>query len=199
MREYGIRGKGATLKEKGPKKISNEDLIVDPYETISEAKYICTLEDHARKKNCAKNPWCLYGLGEKEGIWKSDDYLLSAAGADPTLLLRTRGDLGLVPPAGLRNLGATCYLNVLVQSLFHNLLVQDSVFNMLTDTSEGQAGQAQGQGQEGQGTGTGVVDVEGEQGDQAMGPVMRELQAAFAHMKLGLHGSVDLNTFIGKC
>lgn len=76
--------------------------------------------DHVRKKNCAKNPWCLFGLGEKEGIWRSSNIAINSLGLDPNVYLRKRdpkqlNDEVLYPPAGLRNLGATCYLNVLIQ------------------------------------------------------------------------------------
>jgi len=34
-------------------------------------------------------------------------------------------------PVGLKNLGATCYLNVLIQTLFQNLIVRDAIFNII--------------------------------------------------------------------
>jgi hypothetical protein len=76
--------------------------------------------DHARKRNCARNPWCVYGLGEKDGIWKSCNHLIGALGYDVTLNLRSADPTDptgqrFLPPAGLKNLGATCYLNVLIQ------------------------------------------------------------------------------------
>ena len=48
----------------------------DPYAVLTHRSgatgvALCQPSDHARKKNCTNNPWCLYGLGEKkEGIYK---------------------------------------------------------------------------------------------------------------------------------
>ena len=138
------RGK-SSKKQKDDSQSSEEKLIVDPYEIIATPVCVCspegwhfTLEkfinccsetflfialcftDHIRKKNCAKNPWCLFGLGEKEGIWRNSNTAINSLGLDPNVYLRKRDpkqlkDEVLYPPAGLRNLGATCYLNVLIQ------------------------------------------------------------------------------------
>jgi hypothetical protein len=77
--------------------------------------------DHAKKKNCSKNPWCVFGLGEnKEGIWSKAANPCSVLGADPSLHLRQMVGSKLSPPCGLKNLGATCYLNVLIQVRQHH-------------------------------------------------------------------------------
>lgn len=139
------RTKGKS-KSKEDTLASEEALILDPYVAIAKPSCICTAEgigrkwnisccqhyihsvfvlyclivDHARRKNCVKNPWCVYGLGEKEGIWKSNAQLLNCIGYDPSVNQRKKRE-GIVspnrlfPPAGLKNLGATCYLNVLIQ------------------------------------------------------------------------------------
>jgi uncharacterized UBP type Zn finger protein len=85
--------------------------------------YYFSLSDHIRKKNCTKDPWCTFGLGElKEGIWKETKQLYDCLGSNPEPFLRSFEDefssiqeASLSPPAGLKNLGATCYLNVLIQ------------------------------------------------------------------------------------
>lgn len=79
--------------------------------------------DHLKKRNCAKNPWCLYGMGElKEGIWKktTSSSVVDTIGSDPSVHSRDEDmycskQAGLFPPAGLKNFGATCYLNALIQ------------------------------------------------------------------------------------
>jgi hypothetical protein len=85
-----------------------------------------TIADHSgSRKNCADNPNCLYGLGErKRGIWTDKGAILAAIGSDPAAAAR---EPSLIP-AGMKNLGATCYLNSLVQSLFHNLLFRAAVY-----------------------------------------------------------------------
>jgi len=111
--------------------------LSDPYRAITSPEIICTIQggsvccfflncfsnqflfflDHQRKKNCKKNPWCLYGLGEfKEGIWSDSTKLLNKLGPDLSQSYRASDDSGVIyPPAGLRNAGATCYLNVFIQ------------------------------------------------------------------------------------
>lgn len=77
------------------------------------------------KKNCVGNPRCMYGLGEGvKGIWAKKPALLAALGADPELNKRDPR----VAPAGLFNLGATCYLASLVQALFFNLKFRAVVY-----------------------------------------------------------------------
>ncbi len=77
--------------------------------------------DHKKKKNCLKNPWCLFGLGEyKEGVW-SKTFKESIPDMTEGLRKKTHGMVS--PPCGLKNLGATCYLNVLVQVTQNDQLV----------------------------------------------------------------------------
>lgn len=72
--------------------------------------------DHAKgKAHCAHNPNCVFGWKEsRKGIWSDAPSLLSALGPDPAGRARDP----CAQPAGIINLGATCYLNALVQALY---------------------------------------------------------------------------------
>ena len=67
------------------------------------------------------------------------------------------------------------------QSLFHNLLVQDAVFNMEADGSNGSND-----------SGNRKPAAQNE-----MLPVILALQSSFAHMKLCHNSVVDLTRFVG--
>lgn len=75
---------------------------------------IC-ISDFRSHKGYENNPNCVYGLGEhKQGIWKDSASKIAGLGTDPSNLLRDE-----LTPIGLSNYGATCYLNSLLQCLFH--------------------------------------------------------------------------------
>jgi len=157
----------------------------DPYAilhpTPKASAIVCQPADHTRKKNCANNPWCLYGLGEKkEGIYKLSISELGRLGADPHLLVR-RGST----PVGIKNLGATCYLNVLIQSLFHNLLVRDAIFNLRIPEVPVNGGSGSGSGN---GSGNGSSNGSGNMQLTPMDRVLRALQATFGHLMLSSRG-----------
>ena len=95
----------------------------------------CARKDHktskTSKKNCGANCLCVYGLGEQirnaaNPVWGEAKGLLAVLGDDPND--NVRSDV----PAGLRNLGATCYLGSLVQVLYHNAAFRDALYRTPT-------------------------------------------------------------------
>ena len=120
------------------------DELPDLYAAMTAPVARCAPKDHKKKKNCANNPWCLIDIiDEKVGIWKAKPTGMVKLGPDPTALKRilrppfARNKSAKLTPGGLKNLGATCYLNVLIQMLFHNLLVRDAVYNMQLEINIG--------------------------------------------------------------
>jgi hypothetical protein len=84
------------------------------------------LAEHARKKTCKDNPNCVFGVGESGGvgIWGDKPSLLANMPPDPEQRRRHPD----AAPAGLINLGATCYMNVLLQCLFWNERFRQALF-----------------------------------------------------------------------
>lgn len=149
---------------------------VDHYRAITNPVVVCTVIDHKKKKNCVNNPWCLFGLidDKKKGIWKPRPTGLIELGNDPLLLsrkLQNSSTLKLIlKPCGLQNFGATCYLNVLIQMLFQNLLIRDAVFNMSYDEKK---------------TNHLTIDM-----------VVHALQNAFGHLDQCIEGNYDISYLI---
>jgi len=83
------------------------------------------------KKNCKHNPQCFSGLGEK--VWQEDLKISEEEPEDPCDILRPAGNF-----VGLTNLGATCYVNSLLQLWFHNPYFRKAVYSWVpsSDPSE---------------------------------------------------------------
>lgn len=85
--------------------------------------------------NSKDNPNCFCGLipsangSRKSGLWQKMSEILQALGPDPSKDLRALFDF----PAGLTNLGATCYANSILQCLYMNSLFRRGVFSIESD------------------------------------------------------------------
>lgn len=108
----GVGNKKAK-KGKNAEPIPLPGMAVVPYGLVL-ARTLCSTEAHKKKDNCTGNPWCVWGMDKKEGIWASPPLPIKVLGEDVTLLKR-KSHQGQQIPLGLKNLGATCYLNVLIQ------------------------------------------------------------------------------------
>jgi ubiquitin carboxyl-terminal hydrolase 48 len=85
-----------------------------------------------KKRNCEHQPNCLHNLGlhSKTGIWAERPLLIKQLGVDPQLYARRADQL-----VGLSNLGATCYLNSLLQALYMLPDFRDIILNPMLSLS----------------------------------------------------------------
>ena len=72
-------------------------------------------------------------------------------------------------PIGLKNLGATCYLNVLIQCLFHNPIIRSCVYALRLDQMDNSIKMIQ---------------------------IMKCLQIAFGHMQYSIEKEYSLTDFV---
>lgn len=143
------------------------------------------------KTNCATNPYCLNGLGEKK--------LVSLLQKEPVLPLE-KGAYLRDPKdyAGLINLGATCYINTYLQVWYNNVIFREYI---LQAPFEKVLPQLDEQGEE--------VEqkklVEGKTNEMEKVPAFKLkpidcigkcLQIVFALMKESTRKSIDPNFFI---
>ncbi|XP_024995811.1 ubiquitin carboxyl-terminal hydrolase 26 isoform X3 [Cynara cardunculus var. scolymus] len=85
--------------------------------------------------NTKDNPNCFCGLipppngNRKSGLWQKTSEIVSSLGPDPSKDLRDSFDT----PAGLTNLGATCYANSILQFLYMNKPFREGVLSVEPD------------------------------------------------------------------
>ena len=171
----------------------------DPYSTLWQPHVKCPAGDHKKKKNCSANPWCLLDLvDEKKGIWKPQPACIQKLGYDPQYLRREKqGKTCKLIPSGIKNLGATCYLNVLIQMLHQNLLVRDAIFNMQLE--KGNKSVTPAMKPLNSSVGASIADrvsIADNDGNSHMTMVVGALQEAFGHLGSSLKGEYDLSLFV---
>ncbi|GAB2222929.1 hypothetical protein Droror1_Dr00017061 [Drosera rotundifolia] len=82
--------------------------------------------------NTRDNPNCFCGLvpppngSRKSGLWQKMSEIVASFGPDPAKDLRDSED----SPAGLTNLGATCYANSILQFLYMNRAFRECIFSV---------------------------------------------------------------------
>ncbi|XP_047337545.1 ubiquitin carboxyl-terminal hydrolase 26 [Impatiens glandulifera] len=95
---------------------------------------------HGCRVNTKDNPNCFCGLvpppngSRKSGLWQKTSELFTSMGSDPSCDLRSSTDI----PAGLTNMGATCYANSILQSLYMNKRFREGIFAVEPDVLERQ-------------------------------------------------------------
>ncbi|KAL0379180.1 UNVERIFIED_CONTAM: Ubiquitin carboxyl-terminal hydrolase 26 [Sesamum radiatum] len=82
--------------------------------------------------NTKDNPNCFCGLipppngSRKSGLWQKTSEIVNSLGPDPSHDVRASSNT----PAGLTNLGATCYANSILQCLYMNKSFREGVFSV---------------------------------------------------------------------
>ena len=84
------------------------------------------------------NPFCLASAFSdlQTGLWKEPLDIEYWLGEDPRQMLRDNVAGKYFSPCGLKNLGATCYLNVLVQALSRNIILRNCILEYPISSSE---------------------------------------------------------------
>ena len=151
----------------------------DPFDSTSDVVYgtlrrrrPCQLRHDSSKpkKSCEDNPYCLYDcLHPKQGIWEQGDFkfLQFHLGTDFNELHRQ----DMTTPIRLKNLGATCYLNVLMQCLYQNIIIRNTIYQMFTQENVNSLRSIQ---------------------------VLQNLQEIFAFMDLSVNNTYNLSKFAGN-
>ncbi|XP_073011586.1 ubiquitin carboxyl-terminal hydrolase 26 [Typha latifolia] len=85
--------------------------------------------------NSKESPNCFCGLipppngTRKTGLWQKMADIILSVGPNPCMDLRSSTDM----PAGLTNLGATCYANSILQCLYMNTSFRSGIFSLEVD------------------------------------------------------------------
>ena len=154
---------------------------------------LCAADHHgshsSKRKPCPRNPNCLFGLGERRrGIWENKPRHVALLGSDPADDIRNVE----AQQAGLRNLGATCYLNSLMQCLFMNLPFRAAVFAWRPATASIAAPGTSQRSTAADGAATRGISAEDITED------ISTLQGLFAAMQAGIASVADPGAFVRR-
>lgn len=111
--------------------INGEISESDVYKLYMISKEVC----EGCRTNLKDSPNCFCGLipgpngVRKTGLWKKMSEIISSLGPNPCKDLRSSTDT----PAGLTNLGATCYANSILQCLYMNTSFRSGIFSLDID------------------------------------------------------------------
>lgn len=94
-------------------------------EHVHTAYRLCLEKCKACRKNCVGNPLCHRGIGESHWLKRANyDNYLEEELKEYENLVRKDGEF-----VGLKNLGATCYVNTFLQLWFHNQHFRRAVYS----------------------------------------------------------------------
>ena len=168
--------------------------VRDPFRAGFPACHWAEHDPAVHRRNCQNNPNDLYGLGEHtDGIWDGDDDVRVAKrlGENPEDAKREGGT-----PVGLVNLGATCYVNSLLQVLFFDEEFRSALYQWRAPEPEPPGGVGNRPS-----TPAGAASPSSSSPPAAaLAPVgvriARELSALFAHLQLGRMKSFNPSAFV---
>ncbi|KAL6523117.1 Ubiquitin carboxyl-terminal hydrolase 26 [Orobanche hederae] len=122
-------GNMETTSEMFRKIIFNREVSEDDVNQLYMiSKPVC----QGHRVNTKDNPNCFCGLippsngSRKSGLWQKTSEIVNSLGPDPSQDLRASFD----NPAGLTNLGATCYANSILQCLYMTKSFREGVFSV---------------------------------------------------------------------
>uniref|UniRef100_A0A2C9K4H8 Ubiquitin carboxyl-terminal hydrolase 48 n=2 Tax=Biomphalaria glabrata TaxID=6526 RepID=A0A2C9K4H8_BIOGL len=95
--------------------------VTDEHVKIAYRLNLSPCEPASCKRNCKGNPFCLNNIGEKKWFGTFDE--TKWLNFDPDSERRQKGHF-----VGLKNLGATCYVNTFLQLWFHNPIFRRAVY-----------------------------------------------------------------------
>ncbi|XP_066355469.1 ubiquitin carboxyl-terminal hydrolase 26-like isoform X2 [Miscanthus floridulus] len=113
------------------KKIHSSDGDISKSD-IRQLYMVWKLPCHGCHGNTKDSPNCFCGLipaangVRKTGLWQKMQEIIRALGSNPSRDLRDSTDT----PAGLTNLGATCYANSILQCLYMNISFRTGIFSL---------------------------------------------------------------------